>query len=60
MKKHIRCRRCGEVLERPTWGYYPMQASGGAKAPYLVSHGATITCPKCSFEGPLGEYDALD
>ncbi|MCL4447778.1 MAG: hypothetical protein M1556_01145 [Candidatus Thermoplasmatota archaeon] len=60
MKEHIRCRKCGETFKKPVWGRYPMEGSGGAKAPYLVRHGAVIACPKCGFEGPLEEYDALE
>lgn len=60
MKKHIRCRKCGETFKKPTWGFYPMQGSGGAKAPYLINHRATIRCTNCGFEGPLKEYDIID
>ena len=49
-----------EDFRESPWGNYPVQGSGGAKAPYRVSHEAKIACPNCSFEGPLEEYYVLN
>ncbi|MEM3486458.1 MAG: hypothetical protein QXV17_10890 [Candidatus Micrarchaeaceae archaeon] len=57
MTKMVKCPKCGNVFERPRFGYKPVEYKLGMKMPGgIVSLGAVFACPKCGFEGSAKEF----
>ena len=61
MAKKIKCKKCGEIFKKPTFGLKPLEYKAGIRVEGgLVALGAIIVCPKCGFEGPLRDYESVE